>query len=701
MARAAAAGPARGVSLRRLLRAPFDALDRLCARCFPPAWNPMAQLGAIGWFLFWIVAVSGVYLYVFFDTGVAGTWRSIQAITLEQRWAGGVLRSLHRYASDALVPLVFLHLLREWSLDRMRGNHWFAWATGVPILLFIYACGITGYWLVWDSRAQAIAVATAELLDALPIFGEPIARNFLGQAAVSDRFFTLMVYLHIAVPLMMLVLMWIHIARHARARVTPARGLGLVILLALVALSLARPALSGPPADLDRVPQFVPFDWFYLPAYPLIGRWGGAALWLGLAAAFALLWLLPWLPPRRTPPAARVDLANCNGCARCFADCPFGAIELAPRSDGRAYAQEAVVQPDLCMACGICVGACPTATPMRSAADFVAGIELPGRALSELRAEVAAAARGLRGGARVVAFGCASAAPCQGLAGESVAAIELPCVGMLPPSFVDWVVSRGLADGVLLAGCAPGDCRFRLGDRWTRERIAGLRDPWLRERVPRERVGVSWAARADGRQRAADLAAFRSRLAALPPMTRGERRERAPAAEFARVAWPRPIRAIAGVALLAAPAAAIGFYSVSPPWQLVAPGKAVISLSLHHAAPAKVACAPLTAQESIKLKPNMRRQVGCPRERWPVYVELLRDGERLYGGEHQPAGLWNDGPAAMFERVVVPAGRQVLTVRLRDSGRDSGFDHERRIEAELEPGRNYVIEFRSGQWRQP
>jgi hypothetical protein len=137
---------------------------------------------------------------------------------------------------------------------------------------------------------------------------------------------------------------------------------------------------------------------------------------------------------------------------------------------------------------------------------------------------------------------------------------------------------------------------------------------------------------------------------------------------------------------------------VAPPWKLLDTGQAVISLSLRHAAPTKLACAPLTAQESIKLKPNMRRQVGCPRERWPVYVELSRDGDMLYRGLHQPAGLWNDGPAAMLERIVVPAGSQALTVRLRDSGRSEGFDRERRFEVELEPGRNYVMEFRSGQW---
>ena len=36
--------------------------------------------------------------------------------------------------------------------------------------------------------------------------------------------------------------------------------------------------------------------------------------------------------------------------------------------------------------------------------------------------------------------------------------INLPCVGMLPPSFVDFALSRGYADGVMITGCPEGDC---------------------------------------------------------------------------------------------------------------------------------------------------------------------------------------------------------------------------------------------------
>jgi len=90
--------------------------------------------------------------------------------------------------------------------------------------------------------------------------------------------------------------------------------------------------------------------------------------------------------------------------------------------------------------------------------------------------------------------------------------VTLPCVGMLPPSFIDFVLSRKLADGVMLAGCAENACYHRRGDEWVRQRIAGERDPYLRKRVPRERLLVNWLAehRVAGRRRA--FSEFRARL---------------------------------------------------------------------------------------------------------------------------------------------------------------------------------------------
>ena len=207
--------------VRRALRFAFERLESLLDHAFPPAWNPLYHLGALGFFSYWILAVSGIYLYVFFDTGVAAAYGSVEQLTHQQWYAGGVMRSLHRYASDALVVVMVVHLCREFSLDRYRGPRWFTWVTGVPILLLVIAAGITGYWLVWDKLAQYVAIATTEWLDQLPIFGQSIARNFLSPDSLDDRFFTLLVFMHIVLPLLLLLVLWIHLQRVSRPQINP------------------------------------------------------------------------------------------------------------------------------------------------------------------------------------------------------------------------------------------------------------------------------------------------------------------------------------------------------------------------------------------------------------------------------------------------------------------------------------------------
>ena len=508
------------VNPKPVLRRALEHVESGFDAAFTPALNPLYQLGALGWFFYWIVAVTGIYLYVFFDTGVEDAYASIERITHVQWYAGGVMRSLHRYASDALVLVVMLHLLREYLLDRMRGARWLAWFTGVPLLWLMFAAGLSGYWVVWDELAQYVAVATTEWLDALPLFGEPIARNFLHPGALSSRFFTLLVFIHIFVPLAMLFVMWIHIQRLSRPRVNPPRLLALGTLGMLLAISIARPAVSHPPADLARVPGEIDLDWFYLFALPLQDHHPGLALWAAVGALTLLLFAAPWLPPMRRTPAAVVDLDNCNGCGRCAADCPFDAITLRPRTDGTAFAEEAVVDPDTCVRCGLCVGACPSATPFRRRSRLSPGIDLPELPIATLRDQVIDAAGRLEGPARVLVFGCRHGVRLDHIPETGVGVMSLPCVGHLPPSFIDFLVTRGLVDGVLLTGCRAGDCHFRQGVDWMEQRIGGRRDPYLRGRVPRERVAWTWPG-VDGAARLRErIGRFREELRAVGPYLR-------------------------------------------------------------------------------------------------------------------------------------------------------------------------------------
>jgi len=260
--------------------------------------NPFYHLGEITFFLFWIVASSGLYLYAFFKTGVTEAYISVDRLTA-QWWLGGIVRSVHRYASDGMVVTMMLHLVRHFCFDRHRGFRWFSWVTGVALMWLLYASGINGFMLPWDRLAQFVTVASAELLDRLPLFGGALIRNFIHPSSVNDRLFSLLSFMHIGIPLVLLLTMWVHIQRVPKAATNPPRAIVLALLPTLIALSLAYPVMSDKPADLSLAPQALRLDWLYLAALPLMYAWSAGGAWLVLASATILFVLLPWLPPKR------------------------------------------------------------------------------------------------------------------------------------------------------------------------------------------------------------------------------------------------------------------------------------------------------------------------------------------------------------------------------------------------------------------
>jgi ferredoxin len=459
----------------RALRRAEGRLDRV----FGAAANPLRQLGALATFAFWSALASGAYIYVFFDTSAAGAWRSIEDLMAHP--IHGPVRSLHRYAADAFLLLTLAHLAVEWIKGRYRGFRRYSWVSGVPLLWLMVAAGMVGYWLIADERAMFIAAGLGEWLGAVPGVGASMMRNFVTEEAISDRLFSLLIFLHIGVSLFVLLGLWVHLARITQPQTQPRRRAAASTAAALVLLSVAWPALSTPPADFSRMPAAVPIDWLYYGVLPLMHATSPAVAWSVVLAATLALVALPWIARTPRPQAARVDLANCNGCARCFADCPFGAVTMVARTDGKRHGLQAHVDPDLCAACGICVGACPSSTPFRSVRDLVTGIDLPQRPLSEVRAALTAALDAARAGGRapIVVFGCDHGARVAAAAAADVIALSLPCSAALPPAFVEYAQRRG-ARKVLIADCGEHGCAYRFGAGFTRARLEGEREPHLR-----------------------------------------------------------------------------------------------------------------------------------------------------------------------------------------------------------------------------
>ncbi|HEX6134665.1 MAG TPA: cytochrome b N-terminal domain-containing protein [Longimicrobiales bacterium] len=454
-------------------------VDGWANRVYSARWNPLYHSGAIAIAMLIVLLITGLYLLIFYRIGAP--YESVLRIN-EQAWTGRWIRGLHRFASDAAVIAAVVHAFRMYAQRRTWGPRALAWVSGLFLVGIVFASGWTGYVLVWDAHAQLLAAEGARFLDALPIFSEPIGRSFVGESEVPSAFFFLNLFAHIALPIGMGALVWVHVARLARPVLLPTRPVLYGTVAVLVLLALAWPLRMAAPADLLRLPQDVPTDWFFGFWLPLTQRLPAWSVWAGglilAGAATAIPW---WTRPRAaalTAPA-EVDERTCTGCEQCVLDCPYDAIEMIAREDRSGEERSgkvARVKADLCTSCGVCIGSCP---PM------AIGPAATGRdQLAEVRQFLA---RQRPGGRDVVIVGCTWSAARKEAERTGAKFLGVQCVGAMHTSTVERLLRAG-AGGVLVVGCAEHDGRTREGVTWTGQRLFHGRRADLKERVDRSRI---------------------------------------------------------------------------------------------------------------------------------------------------------------------------------------------------------------------
>lgn len=139
----------------------------------------------------------------------------------------------------------------------------------------------------------------------------------------------------------------------------------------------------------------------------------------------------------------------------------------------------------------------------------------------------------------------------------------------------------------------------------------------------------------------------------------------------------------------------VWYFSAAPPYTQLTPEQAVITVAFSHAGERREECRQLSQEELARLPPNMRAPMDCPRERSPVTVRLLLDGELLIEEVAQAPGLYNDLGIDIYRTAKVPVGEHTLAVRMNDNVRVDGptFTHEQTVK--LEPAQLLVVDFNS------
>jgi ubiquinol-cytochrome c reductase cytochrome b subunit len=293
------------------------------------------------WYIFGLCAMlmlvnqllSGIMLTMHYSPTPEGAFDSVQHIMRDVDM-GWLMRYLHSTGASMLFVVLYLHMFRSLLYGSYQRPRELVWLIGMAMYVLFVLEGFCGYILPWGNLSYWGAQVVFSLPSSIPVIGEPLANWLRGDYGVTGVTLTRCYALHIiAIPLLIGLLLWKHIvALHHVGSNNPdgieirdqldAEGIPLdgiplhpyftlhhlygivVFLMVFFAVVffyptgggyLLEPANSIPANPLQTPVEITP-AWYYTPLYAMLraipSKLGGV---LALAAAIAVLFVLPWL----------------------------------------------------------------------------------------------------------------------------------------------------------------------------------------------------------------------------------------------------------------------------------------------------------------------------------------------------------------------------------------------------------------------
>ena len=652
-------------------------LEGIVNRFTKSDFNPFYHLGTLTIFMLLVLILTGAYLTAIYRPGLDVAYATVDKIS--SNWFGLLMRSIHRYSSDAMILLIVLHFLKMLFSDRYWGQRWLAWTSGWIMLATTWLVGTMGYWLVWDLRAQWMTEYMMEHLAG----SSGLTYVAIDLASRTFSNFVIILFLHVFLPLIGFLGIYIHGLRLSRSRWWSPRWVSIQAVAGLVVLSLIKPVTSFAQADLSTLIQSVPMDALYLGFLPLIDVWGNVVVW-GLAIfAGGTFFLLPWLARGRDLGPALVTDAKCTGCNICYAECPFDAIRMVARSDDTGYQKLAVITNAQCTGCGICVGACP-----------VDAIDLKGGYNGEqiFSAVKGALHRAMKEGSPVTVLFASHRD--QALGGIPA---KLHANGSAPVSVSEWDDSSRVVTAVLPSASAVNiEWVKALNNEGARDVII-LSNPyddalnredahWILNRLHLRPALVTkelhWLETTPGDSKAVET--YLDNLHREETQT-GKSEPVLPPVKDRSKLMPSLVSGLVGTILL------LGMFALALPLDVKAGMSASGQSALRVAIDAQGKIEAANIPEGVTLPPGADPVKIFGGEHFPISVRVIVDGEMILDETYKPSGISGNGRISALEFLEIEAGRRQVEVLLKDDAND--FRPVYFGEVDFEKGRVLVLAY--------
>lgn len=171
-------------------------------------------------FVFALQMLTGILLMTAYSPSNTSAWGSVYFIQYEMDF-GWLIRGMHHFGSQAMVVLLFLHMLQVVIAGAQLPPREVNWWLGLMLMGVVLALGLTGYLLPWDQKGYWATGVATNIMSGTPVIGTWLKNIIIGGTDYGNHTLTRFFALHVAIlPALLVLILVAHLALFRRHGIT-------------------------------------------------------------------------------------------------------------------------------------------------------------------------------------------------------------------------------------------------------------------------------------------------------------------------------------------------------------------------------------------------------------------------------------------------------------------------------------------------